>query len=293
MKRHILSILLLGVLPTAGWAQEEVEDTSDTVVATDPQPFTTADVSDPGYRINPAVDIPITAVGAGWSAFAFTKIYSKDPSTQEQILALNKDDLNSLDRWAAGKHNEDADKVSNYIFYGSIPVPFLLLIDKEIRKDAPKVGFLYLEAMAVTGLLYTGCDYFIDRYRPEAYATDLPLDKRQNGNAKNSFFAGHVALVATTTFFTAQVYSDYHPHSKLRWYLYGGAIAATGTTIYLRHIAGKHFPTDLVVGTAVGTLSGLLVPRLHRNRQYKERGWGLAPSMNLNGGYGVSFQYRF
>lgn len=292
MTRYIVLILLLGVFPAAGQAQEEGEDTSDVVAITDPQP-SLSEATDPGYKINPAVDIPVTAIGAGWSAFAFTKIYGKDPSTPEQILSLNKDDLNSFDRWAAGKHNKDADKASNYLFYGSIPLPFLLLADKEIRRDAPKVGFMYLEAMAITGLLYTGGDYFVDRYRPEAYATDLPVDERQNGNAKNSFFAGHVALVATTTFFTAQVYSDYHPHSKLRWFLYGGAVVATGTTIYLRHIAGKHFPTDIVVGTAVGTLSGLLVPILHRNRQYKERGWGLEPSMNLNGGYGVSFRYRF
>src|SRR4051812_19932911 len=29
----------------------------------------------PIYKINPGVDIPVVAVGAGWSIFAFTKIY--------------------------------------------------------------------------------------------------------------------------------------------------------------------------------------------------------------------------
>lgn len=257
------------------------------------RPVAPANTYDPGYRINPAIDIPITAVGVGWSSFAFTKIYNKDASSVEEILALDKNDLNGFDRWAAGKHSKGADQASNYIFYGSIPVPLLLLADREIRRDAPKIGFMYLEAMAITGLLYTAGDYFVDRYRPETYATDLPADTRQNGNSKNSFFAGHVALVSTATFFAAQVYADYHPESRLKWVWYGGAAAATGVTIYLRYSAGKHFPSDILVGTAVGTLTGLLVPRLHRNRACKERGWGLSPAMNGNGGYGVSLRYRF
>lgn len=33
------------------------------------------------YKLKPAVDIPVFAVGAGWSAYAFTKIYSKKIQT--------------------------------------------------------------------------------------------------------------------------------------------------------------------------------------------------------------------
>ena len=54
--------------------------------------------------------------------------------------------------------------------------------------------------------------------------------KHLGGGAKNSFFAGHVALVATSTFFTAKVFADYHPDSKLRHLLYGVAIASTAGT---------------------------------------------------------------
>ena len=88
------------------------------------------------YSFRPVVDIPVITVGCAWSAFAFPKIYSKEPSTEEEILNLDKSKIPSFDRWAAGKSNEDADNNSDYFMYGSIPVPFALLLDKKIRHDA-------------------------------------------------------------------------------------------------------------------------------------------------------------
>ncbi|RYZ21993.1 MAG: phosphatase PAP2 family protein, partial [Sphingobacteriales bacterium] len=236
------------------------------------------------------VDGPVTGVGAAWSLYAFTRIYNKDTSTLAEIAALNKDDINGFDRWAAGMYDPDAAKTSDYLFYGSMPLPILLLIDKNIRKDAPAVGFLYLESMAITGLLYTGSTFLTNRYRPESYTTELPMAEKVDGGYRNSFFAGHVALVATSTFFCAKVYSDYHPDSKLKYALWGGAIAATGATAYLRHKAGKHFPTDIIVGTAVGTLSGILVPHLHKRKPGSEQAWMLSPT--IGNGYGLAFTYN-
>ena len=37
----------------------------------------------PVNKLRPAVDIPATAVGTAWSLYAFTKIYSKEPSSVE------------------------------------------------------------------------------------------------------------------------------------------------------------------------------------------------------------------
>ena len=229
------------------------------------------------YHFNPYVDIPIVAVGGGWSGFAFSKIYNKTPSTKEQILALDKKNVPAIDRWAAGMHDENADANSNYFFYGSIPVPFFLFLDKKIRKDAATVSYLYLEAMSITGLFYTGSVFLVDRYRPEAYDTTRTVDDRLSGNEKDAFLGGHPALVATSLFFTAKVFADYNPHSGMRYVLYGVAIAGTGATAYLRHIAGKHFPTDLLTGMALGTACGILVPQLHKYKNVKDSNLGFLP----------------
>lgn len=247
---------------------------------------------EPRHKLNYKVDIPVTAVGVVWTSYAFGKIYDKPRSDTATIHALNKENINKLDRWAAGLNDQNAAKVSDYFFYGSIPLPFLLLLDKKIRHDAPRVGFMYLESMALTGLLYTGTDYFVDRYRPETYNNEKSEGERTDGNYKNAFFAGHVALVGTATFFMAKVYNDYHPNNNFKYVMWGGAILATGATGYLRHRAGKHFPTDIAVGAAVGVLSGVLVPELHKNKKFAESGIGFSPAMIFNKP-GVAINYRF
>lgn len=242
------------------------------------------------YTLKPAADIPIIAIAGGWSYYALSKIYKKDSSSVEEVLSLNKNKINGFDRWAADVYHPDAELESDKIFYGSMPLPLLLLFDKEIRKDALKIAVLYTEALSITGTLYTSSTY-INRYRPAAYSDVLTVEQKRSGNQRNSFFAGHVALVATSTFFTAKVYSDYHPHSKFRWVLYGVAIGATGATGYLRHRAGKHFPSDILLGTAIGALSGILVPQAHKVKRREDKRLHVFPYTGES--HGIAAVYRF
>jgi membrane-associated phospholipid phosphatase len=255
-----------------------------------PQEKEWASLSGPKVYYRPALDLAITLPAAAFTLYAFPQIYSKPDIDSAVVAGLNKDDVPAFDRWAV-KHSDRADEQSNILFYGSIPYPLVLLLDKDIRHDAGRVGGLYLEAMSITGLLYTGCDMIFDRYRPETYDVTKPFGERMSGNEKNAFFAGHVALVGTTTFFTASIYDMYHPTSKLKWVFYGVAAAATGATAYLRHEAGKHWPSDILVGAIVGVGSGMLVPRLHRNKPEKKHAWMVSPTVGR--GYGVAAVWRF
>ena len=243
------------------------------------------------YKLKPAIDVPLTAVGTGLSLLGFSQIYSKDASSEEGILALRKSDINSFDRWAADEYSEKASDQSDMLFYGSMPLPLLLLIDKDIRKDAAKIGFLYLEALSITGVLYTGSNYFVNRYRPLAYNSNVPMDERRSGGSTNSFIGGHPAMVATSVFFIAKVYADYHPESNFKWVLYTAATTSTLATAYLRLKAGKHFPTDLITGVTLGALSGILVPQFHKNKLINNERVKLAPFHNVFSS-GLSFAYR-
>ena len=246
----------------------------------------------PVYKLKPGIDIPVFAVGAGWSGYAFTKIYSKDTSSLEKILSLDVNDINGFDRWAVRPYSEKYGKASDYIFYGSMGLPFLFLIGKDTRKDFFKLSFLYLQAMSITGLLYTGSVYFTNRYRPYAYSEETPMPWRTRGGAKNSFYAGHVALVATSTFFMAKVYADYYPESKIKWVIFGVAAAATGASAYLRHKGGFHFPSDILLGITQGTLTGILVPHFHKNPLLKNQDISLLPYSDGRSS-GLSIMYRF
>jgi membrane-associated phospholipid phosphatase len=249
-----------------------------------------SDEKRPIYKFKPGADIPVFIVGAGWSAYAFTKIYSKPPSTEEEILGLDKNNINGFDRWAVRPFSESIDRISYYPFFASMPLPFLFLFGNT-KKDFFKLTGLYLEAMSITGFLYTGSVYFFDRYRPYAYSDESTLDQRTRGGAKNSFYAGHVALVSTSTFFMARVYADYHPESKAKWFFYTLAGTTTALTAYLRLRAGQHFPSDLLLGMAQGTLTGLLVPAFHKNKLIKNNNLSIIPFSNGRS-LGLSMAYK-
>lgn len=289
MQKGIWAVLL--ILFTAG--NSAAQFNVSTSVKFDTTQVAPAPLQDgePVYKIKPAIDIPLTLATAGLSILGFSKIYSKDASSESDIRSLRQSDLNSFDRWAAEVYHPDAEAPSDAIFYGAMPLPLVLFaFDKDIRQDALKVSLLYIEAMGITGVFYTGSNYYVNRYRPLAYNPNVPMDERREGGATNSFIAGHPALVATSTFFTAKVFSDYHPESNLKYLFWGGAIAATTATAYWRHRAGKHFPSDLLVGTSIGALSGILVPHFHKNKLFKNENISITPFSGFS--HGLAFRYK-
>lgn len=218
------------------------------------------------YNFNPAVTIPIVAVGTVWSVYAFSKIYNKTSPTVQEIQSLNKDNVPAFDRWAIKPYDKSLDKISYYPFYASIPLPFIFFLSNgKTNKDFFKLSLLYWEVLSVMGVLGTASTYYVDRYRPYTYSDETPMDVRTNKVAKNSFFSGHVEMVAAPTFLIAKVYSDYYPESKIKWAFYGFALTATAATSYLRLKAGEHFPSDIILGAVVGALTGILVPEFHKN----------------------------
>jgi membrane-associated phospholipid phosphatase len=218
-------------------------------------------------------------------------IYNRDHVPDNELLALNKNNINRFDRPIADNYSPKAADLSNQFFYGSMPLPLLFVFDKKIRKDGLKIGLLYLETMGITGTIYTVSAMSVNRFRPYAYNPNVDMDVRRRGGARNSFFAGHVAVVASSTFFMAQVYTHYHPDMKGKWILYTLAGAATATTGLLRLQAGQHFKTDVIVGVLVGTLVGNLVPHFHSNKSYEDRKLTLLPSYQ-NGGTGFTAFYK-
>ena len=70
------------------------------------------------------------------------------------------------------------------------------------------------------------------------------------------------------TFF-AKVFSDYYPESKYRKWVWGASIAGTTAGAYFRAKSGKHFPTDVIIGSAVGGAFGYFIPHFHKKRDGK------------------------
>jgi membrane-associated phospholipid phosphatase len=224
----------------------------------------------PVYKFKLAVEIPIVIGCAAWCAYSATYSYAKGSSSQEQILALNKNNINPLDRWAIRPYNLAEDKVAYYPFYAAIPLPLVFfLLGKDTRSDFGKLTFLYMEALAVTGFMGYSATYFVDQYRPYTYSSGTSMSQKLDQNAKNSFYAGHVQIISVSTFFISEVYANYHPESKVKWVFFTLAGVTTAGMGFLRIDAGMHFPSDVLLGAATGALSGILIPYFHNHKIIK------------------------
>lgn len=247
------------------------------------------------YHLNLKVDIPLTVIGLGATYFGFQRINAKGDSDHNELRNLDKNDINAFDRSAAGNVDEKAEKMSDVLFYGAFPFGVVLLADGQVRSELGTIGLMYLEALAISSSIYATTNGNVDRFRPLTYqdnanASAQELEDMDYGGNRNSFIGGHPMITATTTFFVAKVYSDMHPENNFKYALWGFAGLTTTANAYLRYKAGKHFPTDLIAGVSVGTLSGILVPQFHKKKR-SEGGFSLSPMMGYYNGLAMNYTF--
>jgi hypothetical protein len=221
------------------------------------------------YWVSGGIDI------AGAAAGLLTIPARAKPNFDSSELAnVNPNNVPSFDRWSL--HQNPA-LVPQFETYSSIlqiamgALPLTLLFDSSIRQDGLEIMMMGLEVNAAAIIIYTASPLgplFVTRYRPIVYYSNKtlypnnPVDE-SNGNNKNSFYSGHVASAAAASFFMASVYCDYHPDAS-KWLVFGAAAVLPLVMGYVRLMALDHFPSDVAVGYAVGTLCGVLIPDLHK-----------------------------
>ena len=98
------------------------------------------------------------------------------------------------------------------------------------------------------------------RARPALYRSGAP-DAATSADNRKSFPSGHTAIAfAAATAYTTLAARQQLPHAQRNAVLlYSGAVIV-GT---LRVAGGKHFPTDVLTGAALGAAVGWLTARLH------------------------------
>lgn len=217
-----------------------------------------------------------TGAALGGTVGGFLLVQNKgdiDPAEFERIqndLNGELDDINFLDRWAAGKHDEDASKISDIPFAISFAAPFAMLLDDEINDHTGLYLGMYLESLATTAAMYTITAGLVNRSRPYVYddSGDTGINRRKSGNGQRSFYSGHVAATATATFYMAKVYSDFNPDASPggKALIWAGAATLPATVGYFRIQAGQHFLTDIALGYVLGAATGIIVPELHKKK---------------------------
>ncbi len=184
--------------------------------------------------------------------------------TPDQALALDASRINGFDRFATRQNSACARRASDLLLYTSPAWPSLLLLDPAVRRQVPEVGVMTAEAVLLTIGLTNLTKELGHRIRPYAYRSDVTLSNKLNQDARRSFFSGHTSVLATTTFVSAKIWTDYHPDSRWKLAVWASAAVLPAAMGCLRVRGGRHFPTDVLAGLAVGGAVGWLVPRLHQ-----------------------------
>jgi len=211
------------------------------------------------------------------------------PFTLDEINALNRNDVNKFDRSATYNWSPTAGNASDIIIAATILSPALLAFSDEVRNDFTPVLVMYFQTLILSEVLPLTLKGITQRTRPFVYNENAPLEEKQTEDAKRSFFSGHTSAAFAMAVFLSTVYSDYHPNSKWKPFVWGVSLLAASTVGYLRYAAGKHFTTDIITGALVGSAVGYFIPFLHRTNESD-----LDVSLGINGnGSTINFLYKF
>lgn len=205
-----------------------------------------------------------TGAAFGTSAYGLSLIKNKEGITETEVNALDKADINFIDRWVAGNSSEKANEFSDLPFGVSFVLPLGLLFDDDINDHTGQFIGMYLQSLSTTAALYSVTAGLVNRSRPYVYDPNEDIGRRTSKNGQRAFYSGHVAASATATFFAAKVYCDYHPNATGKGYIWAAAAVVPATVGYFRLQAGQHFLTDVLLGYGLGAATGILVPELHK-----------------------------
>jgi membrane-associated phospholipid phosphatase len=205
-----------------------------------------------------------SGIGIGVSTYLHTH---NQPFTIAQVESLSLSKVPKFERFVTRQYSLPARKGSDILLFTAIASPVLLLLDRDIRRDAPTAVLLVGETLTLNFALTSLCKEIVRRPRPYCYNPDVPVSDKLKRDARASFFSGHTSMSAAATFSAARIWSDYHPDSNWKPVVWATAAAIPITVGMLRVKAGKHYLTDVLTGFAVGSACGLLVPQFHRKNK--------------------------
>jgi membrane-associated phospholipid phosphatase len=222
-------------------------------------------------------DLILAPAGIGLAVAGMALRDAIDPITRSEVAKLDLSDVNRFDRTAtknwSGAWADRSDAYRDLV----VRPTFLLLgfegaasLVKGRPRDAATLGVMLVELYAyLAGTTYT-TKALVKRKRPYVFNPDKTVDERfaiasSDGNEVYlSFFSGHAAAAFAAATFTSTLVTDLFGTSIWSHLVWGSTHTVAVLAAYARVKAGQHYPSDVIVGAAVGSALGYLIPRLHR-----------------------------
>jgi membrane-associated phospholipid phosphatase len=138
----------------------------------------------------------------------------------------------------------------------------MLNFDSNATENRLAMNTMILESYLITASLTQLAKVSFLRKRPYVYNENVDDLTRRQRDAQFSFFSGHTSMAFTGAILTAKMYDDLN--GKNSEYVYAGSLLVASSVGYLRVRAGKHFPSDVIVGAIVGTGSAWIITEIHK-----------------------------
>lgn len=209
------------------------------------------------YRVWPAVDLSATAALAVAAGVPYLVPHLITPR-----CPCDRSEVNRFDRFAIGHHSAAASTASDVTAALAIAVP-PIADALHLGLGAPLAAdvLVFAETLAVNSALVVTAKYMVQRPLPVTYEGDPRYLHAQGGY--RSFYSGHTSTVVSALTASAWTLRWRDGERGWPWAVVGVAGASVGVE---RVLAGRHFPTDVIVGAAAGFAVGTGIPWLHRRR---------------------------
>jgi membrane-associated phospholipid phosphatase len=228
-----------------------------------------AHASDTPYQLYPAADAATMGLSAvvWWVPAIFP-----DSFVAADGCVCKAASLNALDRPVAGNWDAGYSVAGELMIASAYTLAVLLDLFDVVHASEPFTNFLVdlavmAEAVLLNGALNQVVKIAVARPRPLLYERELDDARQRDPDSYVSFYSAHTSSAFAVALAYAQTFAYRHPDSPYRFLVYAGAVLAGGAIAATRIAAGKHFPSDVLVGAAAGAAIGLAIPWLHRKSE--------------------------
>lgn len=215
----------------------------------------------PAFDLDLRLDLPVLAVAG---AVSFGWVLSEElapPHCAPDRCRI--DDVLLVDRWAAGQYEPTWRTISNVGSASLLALSAAVLVIDEGPVNAAQDAVVVAQSVLISNAIGVMVELAARRPRPLVYSERAPVDEIMRGNSALSFFSGHTAGAFAVTWAMFAALERLHPDSAIPYVALAVGLTAASFIGVSRVIAGDHFPTDVLIGAAVGTSVGIVVPSLH------------------------------
>jgi membrane-associated phospholipid phosphatase len=151
-------------------------------------------------------------------------------------------------------------------------------------EDTGTLLMMYGETVLLTSATNQLLKVLTHRTRPFVYNPDpsIPAELKRKIDARRSFPSGHAAGAFASAVHFSMVYERVNGNQS-SGAVWGASLGLATLTGYLRYAAGKHHPSDILVGAVLGSFVGWLVPTLHESEASKSG--QTAPTLSFGFGF--------